>query len=1006
MRVVSNLLRQRREHLRTHPFFAWFNDESLPLADRFAFSPIMVEFIMGFADMNKWFLAYPEPKNALQEAINEHTDEDRTHSRLFIEDWVKLGLNWRLGWSPSETLWWWFVCSETETIRRLAMEALALTVQNPDPLVRFPMMEAIEECGDVFFGNTVSAAKGLGRKTGIEYRYYGEYHRVRETGHLHTDEDAFMSAELDPVQRAQALRLVDRMYDMFVEELDMVLDYSKRVTVGPAKVAAELRAQFQRQLERKPTAGRWPAGPSYEPNSEGLSTVQRALKERVDRLRKHGLVSWLRSDQDFSALHKLRRFTPLWAIDILGYADFNQFVLRYREPSGPEERAINRWTEELASHNILYLKDWVALGLDDMLGWLPHQVIDYYFLGDHTEIHRHAMARAKHLAFTHTSPQLRFWLMRALESGSEVLFRAVKPLVEQVEGDSDVRLDYWGHRHYLVQPELPADDEADAVDFAAHLLSAEEERAALEIITVIFDNFERQFSLSLEVARQDFFTRSGAAAAYLGRSAVVDEKVTLAIPDPNGNLSIVSSYGAAATLAGAAASDFAGRISGGVLREGQAGYEEARHVWNGRIDRKPALIARCLHSEDVALAVRFARTHNILVSVRGGGHNVGGTAVCERGLMIDLSGMKAIRVDAEARRVVVEPGVRWKELDTATQPYGLAVPGGQHSEVGVAGYTLGGGIGWMARKYGMGIDSLKSVQIVTADGALRTASEQENADLFWAVRGGGGNFGIVTSFEFELRQVGPTVLAGLVIHPVSRAREALRFFREFSGQTPDDVHVVAVLMAMPPTGQKAVAFAVCHDGPVEQGEQALAPLRAFGPPLVDQVQTMPYVVLQGMMDRMAPAGRHYANRSRFMKSLDDRALSVAVNHFIKSPSPGCTVFFHRLGGAMARVPVDATAFAHRDAEFCLVVEAGWPDDLSASDAHRSWVSRLTSALEPYTMGAAYLNDLGLAVAEGRDEIRAAYGSNYPRLARIKAKYDPSNFFSHNQNVEPTSGVTP
>ncbi len=1016
MRVVSNLLRQRREQLRAHPFFTWLNEEGRPLEQRFAFSPIMVEFIMGFADMNKWFLFYPDPPSALHEAINEHTDEDRTHSRLFIEDWVKLGLNWRLGWSPSDTLWWWFVCDETETIRRLAMETLQLTVQNPDPLVRFPLMQAIEGCGDVFFGNTVMLAQALGRKTGLEYRYYGVHHRVRETGHLHTDEDVFTTASLSPVQRAAALRVVNRIYDMFVEELDRLRDYSERVSAGPFELRQKLRADFETELGFRTPNGnghggnnghtngrallaRWPSGPSYDRDSdEAESVLQRALNERLEALRRHPFIFWLRADRSVPPVEKLRRFVPLWAIDILGYGDFTRYVLRYPEPKSAEQRAINRWTEELASHKILYLKDWRALGLDDVLGWLSHQVIDYYFLGDHTEVHRHSMARVKRLAFTHTVPRLRFWLMRALESGGEVLFRALEPMVAEIEATSDVRLDYWGHRHYLVQPVLPHDEQADAVNFAEMALSPEEERIALEIIETVFENLEAQFSLSVEVAKKDFFVEAGAVGSYQRRAAMLGNGSSRR--SEMSDLRIVSSYGSMGTLAASVVADFGLRISGGVLREGDDGYDEARRVWNGEVDRKPAMIARCTRAEDVVEAVRFGRKHNLRISVRGGGHNIGGTAVCDQGLMIDLSLMKHIRVDAQARRAFADPGVRWKELDAQTQPHGLAAPGGQHSEVGIAGYTLGGGIGWLARKHGLGCDNLKSVQIVTADGTLQRASESENSDLFWAVRGGGGNFGIVTSFEFALHPVGPMVLAGMLVHPLPRAREALGFFKKFAQETPDDLHVVAVLMTAP-TGQKALAFAACYDGPLEKGEQAVAELRAFGPPVMDQLQPMPYIVLQGMMDQLAPAGRHYFNRSRFMQSLDDKALDLAVGQFAEAPSPFCTVFFHRLGGAMARVPSDATAFGHRHAQYCLVIETGWQEP-GAADSHRGWATRLTSAMEPFTTGAAYLNDLGRATDEGRDAIRAAYGPNYARLAALKAKYDPTNFFSHNQNIEPAA----
>jgi FAD/FMN-containing dehydrogenase len=453
-------------------------------------------------------------------------------------------------------------------------------------------------------------------------------------------------------------------------------------------------------------------------------------------------------------------------------------------------------------------------------------------------------------------------------------------------------------------------------------------------------------------------------------------------------------------LASEALEALASRLDGRLLREGQSGYEEARRIWNGRIERRPALIASCSSGADVVEVVRFARAHDLLVSVRGGGHNVGGTALCERGLMLDLSGMTEVSVEPQARRAVVGPGVRWKQFDAATQAHGLAAPGGQHSEVGVAGFTLGGGVGWLSRKYGLAIDSLKGVEIVTADGVLRRASASENPDLFWAVRGGGGNFGIVTSFEFELHAVGPIVRAGILVHPIARAREALCYFCELSLQASDDLDAVAVLMTGP-DGQRGVAFGICHSGPAGLAEEAAARFRAFSPAVMDMVQPMPYVVLQSMLDGLVPAGRRYFNRSRFAKTLDDRALDLAIEHFAEAPSAGCTVFFHHLGGALGRVPVAATAFAHRDAQYSVVVEAGW-QDASADQSHSSWVSRLTSAIEPYTMGCAYVNDLGRSADEGNAAIRAAYGSNYARLAALKSKYDPTNFFCHNQNVEPAA----
>ncbi|HTV17886.1 MAG TPA: FAD-binding oxidoreductase [Polyangiaceae bacterium] len=465
-----------------------------------------------------------------------------------------------------------------------------------------------------------------------------------------------------------------------------------------------------------------------------------------------------------------------------------------------------------------------------------------------------------------------------------------------------------------------------------------------------------------------------------------------------GHLQIATSDGATVELEEAALSSLASRLAGPLLRVGDDGYDAARQIWNGRVERRPALIASCSSATDVAEVVRFAREHRLLFSVRGGGHNVGGTAVCEGGLMLDLSRMKSIQVDAEARRVRVAPGVRWKELDAATQVHALAAPGGQHSEVGVAGFTLGGGAGWLLRKHGLAIDSLRSVQIVTADGRSLRASATEEPDLFWAVRGGGGNFGVVTELELALHPVGPIVFAGLLVHPLARAREALQFFREFGHTAPDDLESVAVLMTGP-DGQKGIAFGLCYSGPLDAAPAALAPLLAFGPPSINMVQPMPYVMFQGMLDGLVPAGHRYFNRSRFATELSPRAIDTAVGHFAEAPSAGCTLFFHHLGGAMGRVPAAATAFAHRDAQYCFIAEAGW-QGLDADAAHCGWVSRTMSAIEPHTLGAAYINDLGRAADEGAAEISAAYGSNFARLSELKAKYDPTNLFSHNQNIPP------
>jgi FAD/FMN-containing dehydrogenase len=465
------------------------------------------------------------------------------------------------------------------------------------------------------------------------------------------------------------------------------------------------------------------------------------------------------------------------------------------------------------------------------------------------------------------------------------------------------------------------------------------------------------------------------------------------------DLSVTTTEGSFATVSSEAIRELGQRLGGGILTSADDEYESARRVWNALVDRMPALIARCNRTEDVIEVVRFARRHELLLSIRSGGHNIWGTAVCDGGVVIDLSAMKTISVDPAARRAFAGPGVRWQELDRETQAHGLATPGGQHSEVGIAGFTLGGGLGWLTRKYGLAADNLRSAEIVTADGQRLQASATENPDLFWAIRGGGGNFGIVTRFEFELYPVGPVVLCGMALHPLERAGEVLRFLRDFSRDTPEDLHTTAVLMAVPGGGPRAVALVVLYDGPIDAGEEAVRVLRAFGPPLQDMIGPMRYAMFQSMMDHTAPAGRCYLDRSRFMTTVDDRAIDIVVKHFDDAPSPPCTVFLHRLGGAMSRVRTEDTAFFPRDAQFCLVTSSSWEDPEHA-EKHIEWTRALLTEVEPYTMGASYLNDLGRAEDEGEAAIRAAFGTNYPRLSALKAKYDPTNFFRHNQNVKP------
>ncbi len=449
---------------------------------------------------------------------------------------------------------------------------------------------------------------------------------------------------------------------------------------------------------------------------------------------------------------------------------------------------------------------------------------------------------------------------------------------------------------------------------------------------------------------------------------------------------------------------FAAGLRGEMLWPGVAGYDGARRVWNGMIDRRPALIARCAGAADVAAAVRFARAHGLLVAVRGGGHHVAGSAVCDGGLVIDLSGMKGIRVDPAAGAVRAEAGVTWGELDRATQIWGLATPGGVVSDTGIAGLTLGGGLGWLRRKHGLAIDNLLAVEIVTADGRLRRASAREESDLFWAVRGGGGNFGVVTAFEYRLHPVGPEVMFCFVFYPARVAGAALRFFRGYCAGAPDEVSAFAILGTVPATplfpvdahGADFVLFAACHAGPVEEGARALQPLRELGAPLADLSAPMPFVEVQATFDADYPAGElRYYWKSRYLDALSDAAIDRLLALAAERPSPLSTVDIWQLGGAMSRVGAGDTAFGRRDAPFLLGVEANWAAP-AEDERNIAWARRACAAMAPFATARPYPN---LEAGEGL--ARAAYGANYDRLVALKRRYDPANLFRLNQNLAPS-----
>jgi hypothetical protein len=438
-------------------------------------------------------------------------------------------------------------------------------------------------------------------------------------------------------------------------------------------------------------------------------------------------------------------------------------------------------------------------------------------------------------------------------------------------------------------------------------------------------------------------------------------------------------------------------LRGELLRPGDAGYDSARRIWNGMIDRKPGLIARCAGVADVITSVTFARTHNLLVSVRGGGHGVAGNAVCDGGLLIDLSGMKGIRVDPARRTARAEPGVTWGEFDHETQAFGLATTGGFVPSTGIAGLTLGGGLGFLMRQFGLTCDNLLSVDLVTAEGQLLTVSATENADLFWGVRGGGGNFGIATSFEYRLHAVGPMVLGGLILHPLPRAKEVIQFYREFTSTSPDQL-TTHLAFVFSPDGHPVVGFVICYSGPLEQGEEVIRPLRQFGSPVADTVGPMPYTAVQAMGGPLYPPNRLNYWKSSFLKELSDDAIETLIAQFATVPSSFSVVAVEELGGAISRVGKDETAFGERSAPYSLVITSEWID-LAESAKNIQWTRDFWEAMQPFESEAVYVNYLG---TEGEDRIKAAYGpAKYERLVALKNKYDPTNFFRLNQNIKPS-----
>ncbi len=445
--------------------------------------------------------------------------------------------------------------------------------------------------------------------------------------------------------------------------------------------------------------------------------------------------------------------------------------------------------------------------------------------------------------------------------------------------------------------------------------------------------------------------------------------------------------------------EFGARLRGKLLRPFDPGYDEARRIWNGMIDRRPALIVRCAGVADVIASVDFARTTGLTVAVRGGGHNVAGNAVCDGGIMIDLSGMRSVRVDPAARTARVEPGATWGDFDHETLAFGLATTGGVVSSTGVAGLTLGGGIGWLHGRHGLSCDNLLSVDIVTADGRLLHASSDENPDLFWGVRGGGGNFGIVTSFEFRLHPV-DMVVGGLVIYPAQLARDILRSYRAFVANAPDEFTSTAILTTSP-EGHPVLIIGACYNGPIEEGIEFIRPLREFAPPIVDMLGPIPYRVLQTMTDAGFPAGMLNYWKSNFVNDLDDELIDILLERFSVVASPKTALLIEACGGMMRRVDPEATAFHHRNSPYNILIVGIWTDP-TRNETNIDWVRATWNAIQPFSSGGVYVNYLGRESDEGSNRIDTAYGAEkFARLTALKNRYDPTNLFSMNQNIRPT-----
>jgi FAD/FMN-containing dehydrogenase len=463
-------------------------------------------------------------------------------------------------------------------------------------------------------------------------------------------------------------------------------------------------------------------------------------------------------------------------------------------------------------------------------------------------------------------------------------------------------------------------------------------------------------------------------------------------------ITFVGLDGGKVTVEGSVIQTLTNDLRGPAVRPGEPGYDEARTLYNAMIDNKPALTLRCAGVADVIAGVKFAATHRVLVSVRGGGHNVAGNAVCDGGLMLDLSAMNSVRVDPNARIAYAEGGATWADYDAETQAFGLGSTGGLISSTGVGGLTLGGGIGWLQGKHGLACDNVVAFDMVTARGQLVRASADENVDLYWGLRGGGGNFGVVVSFEFALHEIGP-FLAGMLFYPLAEAKQALAAFRDFWADAPDELGALAGLVTAP-DGSPVLALVMVYNGDPDEGARVLQRMRAFGPPMMDTIGPMPYRQVQTLFDEGAPPGLRNYWKSSFLERLPEEAIDTLVAQRTAMPSPRSKLFIECLNGAMARVGRDETAFDHREVPFNLLILGAWEDG-AADETNIAWARETIEVMQPYASAGVYVNYLGQETDEGSDRLRASYGpAKYDRLVALKTKYDPGNLFRMNQNIKP------